>query len=102
MPKSASDFSNARITASAESHNVPSQSNRTVVTSLKSIVYQNIKRKPNCACRGSPRPLCTVPSKLNSRLVVSGCLGLVCGEGNMLVNTGLVDIRGRSVTAGMI
>src|SRR5260370_38323559 len=38
--------------------------------------YQNKRPRPGWACRGSPRPLCTVPSKLKSRLVVSGCLGL--------------------------
>src|SRR5260370_10166651 len=38
--------------------------------------YQNKRRRPSWACRGSPNPLCTVPSKLKSRLVVSGCLGL--------------------------
>ena len=29
-------------------------------------------RNPNCSCRGAPNPLCTVPSKLNNRFVVSG------------------------------
>src|SRR5262245_41778503 len=31
-------------------------------------------RTPNWNCRGSPEPLCTVPSKLKTRLVVSGFL----------------------------
>src|SRR6185369_6168737 len=35
---------------------------------------QNSKRTPNCTCRGSPVPLCTVPSKLKTRLVTSGRL----------------------------
>ena len=36
---------------------------------------QNMRRNPSWAWRGSPSPLCTVPSKLNRRLVVSGCFG---------------------------